>query len=98
MFDDDPGEGWAVLSNSGGPYYQKFLRPGATANFSGGLGNASHTSTYVVNSGAASANGAQTLSLGAGQLAAAGHIHGTTKPYKQLAIYRHILMSSLLKK
>lgn len=42
MFDNDPGAGWVVRSNSGGTFYQKFNRPNSTYNASPG-GSTTHT-------------------------------------------------------
>lgn len=65
MFDGAPGGGWVIRSDSGGPYYQKFLRGGATYNDAGGLGAATHTHSNATSgvSGGASAFTNNTLSL-----------------------------------
>lgn len=47
MFNGDPGAGWQIVSNSGGAYYQQFLRPAVTANLTS-QGAASHVPASVI--------------------------------------------------
>ena len=42
LFDADPGPSWSILSNPGGQYYQKFVRPGTDVNLSS-QGSDTHT-------------------------------------------------------
>lgn len=69
MFDADPGVGWAIQSNSGGAYYQQFLRPAATPNLTS-QGATTHTApSYAILSGtpnAASTVNTKTNGGGAG--------------------------------
>jgi hypothetical protein len=52
IFDNDPGAGWVVLSNTGGVYYHKYLRPDAAFS-QAVLGSTTRTSSYSATSGAA---------------------------------------------
>lgn len=79
LFDADPGPSWSILSNPGGQYYQKFVRPGTDVNLAA-QGSDTHTDpTKIVVSGPATPtinNG--TLNLGGQQLAASTHTHNIT--------------------
>lgn len=77
MFDADPGVGWTVLSNSGGPYNQQFLRPNNTPSYTTtSTGAATHTDPTFTSaaSGTASAQIA-TFTLIAGTLIDPSHTH-----------------------
>lgn len=75
MFSADPGSGWLVLSSSGGAYYQKQIRPGAT--YSAGGGSATRTPSITVSTGGPSATTA-TFNIIGGNLAPPTHTHNVT--------------------
>lgn len=74
MFDGSPGDLWTSRSESGGTYYRKFLRPGATYSSGGGTAYHKHTGTgtsgaasggtvYASDSGGSNANSTHTHSV-----------------------------------
>jgi hypothetical protein len=78
MFDSDPGTDWTILSNSGGDFYQQFLRGAATYNGTS-QGSSTHSQGDET-SGASGDNGAGQKTKGntsAGTIAAA-HLHNHT--------------------
>lgn len=77
IFDGDPGAGWAVLSNSGGTYYHKYLRPAAT--YSGtAQGSATRTMVYSGASGTGLGTPAYSQSNGSAGTAGYSHTHALT--------------------
>jgi hypothetical protein len=75
MFDDAPGGGWVVRSDSGGAYYQRFMRGGAS--YSEGLGASTHNHiSQTVTSPGNSGSGGR--SYGGGGAARDGHTHTVT--------------------
>lgn len=75
MFDGDPGVGWAIQSNSGGTYYQQFIRPAATPNLTS-QGSTTHTApTYAVQSGASDTASAVNTKTNGGGTGAALQTH-----------------------
>jgi hypothetical protein len=77
MFDNDPGNGWVVISNGGGSYNGKFVRPNSTVNL-GTLGNATRASeTFTGTTGNNLGGTVSTLALG-GTAAASPHNHTIT--------------------
>lgn len=77
MFDGDPGGGWVIRSNSGQPFYQRFLRGGST--YTESLGSATHTHLNATTTSPVDnqASGGTAESLGA-QTSEDNHTHGMT--------------------
>jgi|GEM_PF-2956730 len=77
LFDGDPGNIWTILSNPGGAYYQKFVRPSSTVDLSSDLGSTTHADpTQTVVSGTATpASSDKSFQLGSQTLATADHTH-----------------------
>lgn len=87
MFDGEPGGGWVVRSDTGGPYNQRFLRGGATydeddpgnPNDNGSLTHThlNATTTSSANSGSTTGN----TFLNIGSIAEQGHTHQVTATF-----------------
>lgn len=78
MFEGAPGDLWTSRSESGGVYYRRFLRPGASYVGSGGSDNHTHTATGV--SGAASGGTNRSSASGTGG-ASSTHTHNVTATF-----------------
>jgi hypothetical protein len=77
MFDGAPGEGWDVRSNSGGPFYQQFIRGAASFNGTS-QGSATHSHASVT-SGASGGPSATAAGPGTGTgSAGSAHTHTLT--------------------
>ena len=77
IFDGDPGAGWVVLSNSGGPFYHQFLRPNATYN-STSQGSATRSLAYSATYGAEIGTAINAKANGSTGSSGAGHLHSLT--------------------
>ncbi len=78
MFEGSPGDLWTSRSESGGAYYRRFLRPGASYIGSGGADN--HTHTAVGITGSATGGGNVNTGTGSGG-ASSTHTHSLTASF-----------------
>jgi hypothetical protein len=78
MFDGAPGGGWVVRSESGGPYYQRYIRGGTS--YVEGLGATTHThldqtTTSPTNNGGNAGNAESLGGGGTNAVSENGHTH-----------------------
>ncbi|HVW23687.1 MAG TPA: hypothetical protein VHB51_04375 [Candidatus Saccharimonadales bacterium] len=77
MFDNDPGVGWVVLSNSGGIYNNQFIRAAGSPNLTsiGQVNRPAQTFTGTTGNGIGTAN---TLTFAGTTIAAGAHNHSVS--------------------
>lgn len=96
LYDGDPGAGWTVLSNSGGPFYQQFIRGSSAYNgTSQGSATHSHAALTSGNSGAAAVNrGSATAGTA---IAGPSHTHTLTATFNggtgNLPLYFNVVVA-----
>lgn len=88
MFDGDPGGGWVIRSQSGGTFYQRFMRGSATYDEAcgdgggNGCGDPVHThSNAVITSNGATGTGSNTKGVGTNDVVEPAHTHTVTAQF-----------------
>ncbi|MDX1766031.1 MAG: hypothetical protein R3313_03705, partial [Candidatus Saccharimonadales bacterium] len=84
MWDGTPPVAWTVQSNSGGAFYQRFMKPAATYGTTGGSTTHSHTTTSITTSAASDSTDSRS---GGATVTADTHTHtATVSSYSSEAI------------